>query len=383
MRTYILFLFLLVSQSVIGQVTLDNTILPEIGDAIEYQNFVLTSDTMVYKQTGEDMLWEFEGLEEAGLSTDAYRDITGTELADSFPDANVLFDFDFFESAGLRTENTLELVGVRTENFDFFGIGGIILLEDNFVLEKFPLDYGDSYDDDFALDFTLSAEILPFLDSLESPIPGATIDSIRLTIATEKEVEVSGWGTVRLNDKDYEALQLKQTDITETIIEIGIGIAGTVLWFNVTDLLGDIGGGGDDFGDFGSGESVTYRYLSPDVKGTLIEFNEQSFADTLGNEIIEVTGRYYSDLLSNTENIVSEPSSFQIYPNPSLGVINLKADMNRADVILRDINGKVVISQRDFDLSQAMNLSLLPAGYYVIEISEEEQNPVRQKFLKK
>ena len=384
MKNLILATCLLFASQVYAQVTIDNTSLPEIGDAIVYDLFFDFQDTLTYRENGADLTWSYDDLVTTQTVTERYASIDGTALADSFPDANMIIQIGFFESAALRTDNSIEVVGVLLDGFEDFGVEGGVDLGDNYTIMEFPVEHGNTSEDAFAVRVSISAEMIPGLDSLELPFPGATLDSLRFTVEQSKTEEATAWGTLSLDGRSHDVLKVEQTDVTETTIEIGANLFGTIVWLDLIELLGTFGGDMGGFGDFGfaDGETKTYRFLSPDIKGSLLEFTEQRGLDTLDNATLTVSGRVYNSLTSNIAEIEEQNRYVRIFPNPTQDYIHIEVeDLNKANIIIRSYDGKVMLQKNGFSVEERLDIRSLDSGIYILELHHNDQ--VISKILQK
>jgi len=97
-------------------------------------------------------------------------------------------------------------------------------------------------DDKTEASVDLSADVIPDELLEQSPIQ-LEFDSIRITLIVDSESIVDSWGTVRLPDGDYEVLRDKVSSNTETKLFVKTDFLG---WFDVTGLVEDVEGFGDD-----------------------------------------------------------------------------------------------------------------------------------------
>jgi len=76
----------------------------------------------------------------------------------------------------------------------------------------------------------------------------------------------------------------------------------------------------------------------------------------------------------------------KVFPNPATNVVNILGLQNtsRADIIVSDTYGNIVLNHRWEIKNQALNLPIsnLESGIYMISIRSEDQN-VKTKFYKK
>lgn len=380
MRSLLLFLSVFIPLTAFSQITIESNTLPKVGDVLIYQDFAGYEDTLAYQQNGEDVTWDIGRLNITGTSEEAYEDISMSELADSFPDANMLVDLNGFQAAALRGPNSIEILGISTGNQGGFGgfnldsIDAAINFDDNYVLRQTPLTYGSRFEDGFEVIFTFPASLIPGLDSIDTGALGGALESIRITTTASKSEEVVGWGSLSIWETEKEVLKVEQIDVTETIIEVGVNVFGFVLWINAGDLLG----GGMDVGFGGAQEVTTYKFLSADLQTSFVEFTENRFADTLGNNFITVSGRVSGNVMSSNENLSFDEGSLALYPNPSYDFITLEtADKNLGSewsIEIIDLQGQRILSLPSYQHSDKIDVSGLQAGHYLLRVSTESNN---------
>lgn len=374
MRLITLILISLLSLTLSGQITVENNTLPKVGDVLEYQVFNGFPDTLIYKTTGEDMNWVFEGFNVIGSETESYLTSEGTALGDTFPDANMILDFGGFEAAAIRTGNTIEMIGVDGGALaGGFGLETQVNLDDNFIVAQRPLNFGDSYEDEFDITITVGSDMIPFIDSLGLPI---TPDSLRLSISNELREEVVGWGQATIFGQTREVLQVRSTFSTETEIEAGSLFLNTIIWLPVTDIIDGILGGMGGFGGFGGPQdNISYRFLSNDATESFVEFDENRIPDSTGVfSGLNVSGRISGQIISSTDNIISEASEYILFPNPANNSFQLQ-NQNRVEVVnvnIFNLQGQNVYSKRDHIPSEYIPVTDLPSGSYVVILSSDK-----------
>jgi len=375
MRLITLLLISLLSLTLSGQITVENNTLPEVGDVLEYQVFADFPDTLIYKTSGENMNWVFEGFDVVGSETESYLTSEGTALGDSFPDANMILNFGGFEAAAIRTGNSIEMIGVDGGGLaDGFGIETQVNLDDNFTVAQRPLNFGDRYSDAFDIRITIGSDMLPFLDSLGLPI---TPDSLRLSISNELQEEVIGWGQATVFGQTREVLQVRSTFITNTEIEAGSIFLGNIIWLPITDILdGILGGMGGGFGGFGGPpENISYRFLSNAATESFVEFDENRIPDSTGViSNLNVSGRISGQIISSTDNIISEGNNYVLFPNPASNTFLLhnQTSVEFINVNIFNMQGQEVYSKKGHDASENISVGDLPSGSYVVLLNSDQ-----------
>ena len=372
-----LFLLTCLTVSSYGQITVESNTLPEVGDILNYINIIGFEDTTAYRQSGEDVVWTFDNLV-AGMEMDEfYVDITTTDLADSFPTAEMLINLGPFVGAATRSTNRLNVVGVSARGFGGFDFDAAVRLSDDYVLRETPLTFGTQNDDDVEVLVTLDASVIPGLDSLDIGLPGG-IDSIRVIVELDRSEEVIGWGTVNIeNEEPAEALQVLEVTSSDFSIEVGVDFLGALLWIDVTDVFGM----GLGFG--GAQTTNTYRFITEDRKRSLIEFSETEVPDAQGNTMLVITGRIGADLITSTEDISFSEANMTLFPNPVSESLIIAGDNNNTSyqISIWNMQGQLIQQNSSYQLGDQMDVSLLENGYYSIRLSNDDESTVA-KFYK-
>lgn len=88
---------------------------------------------------------------------------------------------------------------------------------------------------------------------------------------------------------------------------------------------------------------------------------------------------------SSLSNNTFDSKLFEVYPNPSNGIYNLKIPkfVGKINIQIVDINGRVILNQinEDFNNEKTINLSAFQSGVYVLKISGNDFN-FSQKLIK-
>ena len=309
-----------------AQITVGPSILPDVGEQIDYTTFVDFDDSTSYRNIGEDLTWHFDQFNIQGPVTERYQNILDTDLADSFPDANMVISIAGFQSAAVRTDSTIEVIGLVTGDFTGFGIESKTVFEDPYLFRKTPLTYGDSYGDAFDFVVQFASELIPGLDTFPVPIPGTTLDSIRITVTVGKFENVTAWGTLEVPGDTFDVLKIDQIDSTRTMIEVGLRSILGFVWLDATALIGDLGI---------DQSRKTYKFLNADSKASILEFNENGLSDST----IVISGRISAEIISKIRNPeISDDTG--IYPNPANTYIQLQTDKP-----LHEISDILIIDQ--------------------------------------
>tara|TARA_B100001996_G_scaffold344831_1_gene300840 strand:- start:1688 stop:3292 length:1605 start_codon:yes stop_codon:yes gene_type:complete len=106
------------------------------------------------------------------------------------------------------------------------------------------------------------------------------------------------------------------------------------------------------------------------------ESDTSGFDEFYGNGRINAYEALLEALALNISEI--EEYKFEIYPNPTSGIINLNNNGEVLNIKIYDINGKIVFENKNYSLQQ-LNISKLNKGIYFMKIN----NLDAQKIIKK
>ena len=86
--------------------------------------------------------------------------------------------------------------------------------------------------------------------------------------------------------------------------------------------------------------------------------------------------------LDNLGNISFDKNQVQVYPNPSEGIIHIKSSINIKQISVYSLDGKLLLQENKNSLANyTMNLGMLEAGVYLINIVNEEQQTFTTKLI--
>ena len=356
-NTFTALLIILTASIGHAQIEVGLNTLPDVGDVLYYDMFTHTGDTTSYRMDGPDLNWSYDNFIVDSSAVETYLDIAGTALGDSFPNANMILEQFGSQAAARRTTTKIEVLGFAGGPLGFLG-NGTVRFEDPLLFRQVPINYGDQFDDEVQFDFVLDASLLPGLDSLMLPIPGATVDSLKIGFILGQAQEATAWGNLSIMGSNFEVLKMTQINTVDNILELGINVAGTLLWIDATPFLGNAFGG----------RQVTknYQFLSADHKEVILEFSEEEIPiDTMGNTQLVITGRYAAFLLANTtDHAVSE--DLEVMPNPAVShfTVSSESDATIEAYKVIDAYGRVVLA--DQSQPSQVDISNLAPGRYAV-----------------
>jgi len=133
-------------------------------------------------------------------------------------------------------------------------------------------------------------------------------------------------------------------------------------WFYQDEILEGIGSLSESF----SGNYL--NTIANGCNGELICYSDQTIEYETPNSFAPAHPDCgYSPILDNIEDY--EPLKFHIYPNPFQSRLNVEIDTENISLQILDINGRVVIKERD---QKYLNTESLTPGIYILQIFNNE-----------
>ncbi|MFN8280788.1 MAG: hypothetical protein U0V49_10940 [Saprospiraceae bacterium] len=288
MKKLLLLMLVASAWEIRAQITINNSILPSVGDVYNYAVDTVSSGITV-TASGGNQSWDFSKLARHRTTSVKFVDPASVQGSASFPGANLASAGQGQNSFYRTTTKNLELLGVYNGGNPLFG--GANVFDKPAVILRTPMDYQDNYDYTTNTQFAISGAFVP--DSLTM---GLKVDSIRVKVRQDVSVLVDAWGQVTLATGQYQTLRQKRTTSTALSVEAKVPILG---WFDVTQIASGF------IGRFlGSGVSVQYVFLSNTSKGEIAAIS----TDTTG----AVTQVSFKDGLIGTRDIEGEAGAIRL-----------------------------------------------------------------------
>ncbi len=369
MRIFYIFFFFLIWFHVDAQTTYTSASLPTIGDTL-FTGIDNNPNNVILGSSGANQIWDFSDIDISFVTETVLRDVS------ELPDTSRIVGADMYVEQPGDGGIFYQIDGSDIYEIGRTGLDPIvgflplqIRYDDELTFRKTPLDFGDSYDDEYSFSVTVSGELIP--DTLLSGLP-IVPDSVRINVEVENEYMIDAWGTVMMPDGDYEALREEVMTYTNTTIE-----ALTFLgWLELDpELLGALG----EF--LGEQETVSYRFWADGVKEALAQIN-------IDEDGIVTRAEFRSrDITSSTIVVKADARDVVLYPNPTFGMsyFNLvNFDAGNYRLIINNILGKSMF-ERSYQLGPngviEEHLGFLSKGTYIYSIVDEKGNKVVTKRI--
>lgn len=334
----------LTASSATSQISINGSNLYTINSVIIESN---TGDSIPHTMAGTNQSWDFSGVNTNGSKDTTYIiSPAGTPAEAQYPNANIVLT-DSLSATGndnyeylIKNSNELSLVGSVSTNGPGFNV------TNPFTRLSFPLNFGSTNSDTYAANNEGTG--------LEV-IGDTTYDSARFEVTGTYSYTVDSWGAVTLPSGTYDALRVVGNSI-QNIKIYGKNMGNWTLLSDDNDT---------------TYESEYYSNASfipyPLVTQTLDK-----------NNVVEPSLSYLV-LAQDASIFETNTIDFSIYPNPSTDLLIIKSEEKLRNVVITDINGKVIL--RDLSSNKNINVANLAKGAYTLTVQNDNGISSKQ-FIK-
>jgi len=374
MKKTLLFIFILFSFHLEGQITVTNASFPVIGDTLRTAVDGAPEGISI-TAPGGNQVWNFSSLQ--GVTAEVViRPASQGASADLFPDANLLFPVGSDGTGGETYVSTnatsYQLKGYVGPDPANLGINVLVPFSPPVVERRAPMNFFDINNTEYAILVALPTDSLPSEVTNDLPI---VPDSIRLRVAATRTDVVDGWGTLTIPGGTYEVLREKRTEIREMIVEARVGIGPFATWVDVTEFLG---------GEFlGSDTLTTYVFVNDQEKENIAEVtvtNDES------ERPIAVTYKS-NDVITNVRYVNTGRADIFAYPNPAINNVRINfLNITPGNYTFRIFNilGKEVVNkeyQINGSRTVGINIDTLQKGTYLYNLTDGRGKVLKTKRL--
>lgn len=322
--------FLIVTLLLFSLVTFSQPVLtydgncPQIGDRYDLALFTGNIDP---GEAGSNVTWNFSETASNGSSILYALDPAQTPYNDSYPDANIAFNYNNEEAYSYGLTSHSEFLNLGTASIQN-SIEVIIYYSDPAKLMAYPFQYNDSFNDTFSGSFSGG--------TLEVHQSG-TITSI-----------ADGWGSITTPYTTYNSVLRVKTQSTQI----------DSAWMN------------GNFIYTATTYYTDFEWYAPDIHMPVFSINIQE-----SSGVSDTTGRYLTTPQSIAES--GSISDMIIFPNPATDytTVLFKIDnSNTVSINVTDLSGRKVIHvNKDISSVGTQNIKLdlrsLRAGIYFVNIN--------------
>lgn len=344
--TLIVFTFLLSTSAHFAQIELDNFDYHRFGNQY-FRGFIQSNLSQIDIPTaGANQAWDYFLLQNDFKDTLTVVKVDETPFVDSFPNAEFAltsnFSKYFFESLspeGARIEGFSNYDPIamqsRITRFDFAGYS-----------MPYPLTFGDSYGFDYAYESYFGAQ---------SSIIPVNADTGKVKSNVSIQISVDGFGVLAIPAGSFNALRFKQNSLQTDSVYVLNNDGSWELDQVVLD------------------STITYLFFSKNIGASLLTITTRSG---------EVSSAYYLTglVIDGLDDI--NPNRLAVYPQPAGDFMYLTSPIQVKLIEIRDVRGRIVLSQ-NFETNQAaINVSDLDNGIYLLLVqSPELEAPLCRKVV--
>ncbi len=365
--------FLFISISISAQITVTSATFPEEGDTLKTVFDGMPVNVEINPSTGTiDATWNFSNLQGVLRETIIRAASTGS-ASDQFPNANLLTSFGLTgENYYRTTDNLYELIGYQGPDPANLGLNLSIHINPPLVERRAPLNFTDSYSDEAAVLVPIDADDIPggILDSF-----AITPDSLRLRIAIDRNGFVEGWGSLTIPGGTYDVIREKRVELTETRLDVKIGIGPFSEWIDVTDVIGL------DF--LGMDTTTTYNFYDETSKEAIAIVT----VDDIDNDQVIFVEYKYNDVMTNVHYINNGKPDILAYPNPAMENLRMEfmnLQNGKYSIKMYNILG-VEVWNKDYNVNGdriiKIDISNFRKGTYLYSLVNENGKTISTKRL--
>ncbi len=304
------FLFSLIACCGFSQITVTNATFPVAGDTLKTVFDGMPVNIDINPAGGNiDATWDFSGLQGV-LNETVYRPASEGEAYDDFPSADLVTSFGLAGENYYRvTDNQVQFIGYQGPDPANLGINLSVQIDPPVIDRRAPIEFSDIFTEDGAILVAVAADDIPgpLLDSF-----AITPDSLRLRITIDRSSFVEGWGSVIIPGGTYSAIREKRVELTETRLDIKLGIGPFAEWLDVTDIIGL------DF--LGVDTTTTYRFYGETSKEPIAIVT----VDDIDNDQVLFVDYKFNDVSTNVQYVNDGKPDILAYPNPAIEDVRLE-----------------------------------------------------------
>jgi len=335
-----------------AQIVINYGDMPVAGTYVTQTSDTTPSAALPVFSTGANVSWDFSALNNQRPNAFGFLDPSTTSYNSYFPSANLCYmSADSMFGYIYANPSYVVLQGVRAK-MDTIEI--IMQYDPDDTLFVFPYTMGTTFES-----HPCGAVKLFYGDSINLGMGNVYIDSIRMTICTDKNTIVDGWGNVTTPLGTYPALRSTRTEIENQ--EIAVHYMS--MWIPA------------------STSSDTSLVIEWSMKNTGVPLITIS-ADPADSTYQTVDWLTVSPGFGFGEASIS--NGLSIYPDPATDQINIGFENETPEaVIVCDIYGREVKKiLADNDAAMNINISELSAGVYFIAAVSNGRIYATGKFIK-
>jgi hypothetical protein len=368
-----LLFFLGIMPGLWSQITVTNSVFPEVGDTLYYAVDNAPSG-IVMTPPGGDQQWDFSGLNRTLTMEEVYRDAREGMAFSTFPAATLVYQAEMGgpETYLRVTPQDVAILGLSGAGPVTFGLDLDLFFRPPFVQQRAPLNFFDITQSSTGILLAFPADLFPVGGQL--PI---TADSFRVRVSISRLDVIDAWGSLTIPGGQYDVLRQKGTTYTETRLDAKIPPLG---WLDITDLAVQF----LNLPGLGVDTAVNFQFINDVSKEPI------AICATDGSQLNVINVQFKNtDRTTSIQPRHPENLKMVVFPNPASEVLNIQGEMfseGALSVIISSVSGQDLL-QRDIygapgQTDMSLDISGLEKGLFVCRILRKGEVIASGTFIK-
>lgn len=236
-KTYAIFGLLWLATALWAQQapTISNSSFPTAGEVWEISNDLNANVSIT--APGPNQTWDYSALNSDATRFDTLRAASSGLAFANYPNTEILLPF-----AGGFVESYVDVTSAEVVTVagavDFLGTVLDAPFIDPRTLQVAPLTYPNTLNDNSQLGIAIAVADFPAIDTLIQGLGlPITPDSLRLSVSSQRNMQVDAWGDLTIGDSSYTVLRQRVEEEVGITIEgyISVGIFGN--WIDITGVV--------------------------------------------------------------------------------------------------------------------------------------------------
>lgn len=335
-----------------AQITINSSNVVNAGEYVIQVND--TTPSISPGTAGPNQTWNFSNLNNHTEDTIQFVNPSTLQGYAYYPTANigVPFPADSMNIFVLKDNNALKILG-------FYAYTNPPLSAPiSFRLITFPSTYNTAYTDNYS--FVINT--IYFGNDPDGPGPHPMVDSLRVKRRGDINSIIDGWGNVTTPLGTFPSIRQNFREITTDSIQMYATGQWQPLSPTMVALLQMYG-----YNEVNKDTAYSLRWWSNDanVRINLVELNWD------GNSTIYSATWLKASPSSSAVPAIADNSSIHLYPNPASTYLSLELNKGiTSQVSVYDMQGNIVCEKTFTENRPSLNISSLPAGNYLITITD-------------
>ncbi len=373
-------LLLMVFPCIQAQITVTKAVFPEVGDLYYTSRDTATPGVMITPD-GPNQTWVFDNFIPRFADTTNIIAASQGSVAADYPEADVIVPYLGGEGYADTSGDSVTVIGFFGDGGFGFGSGFNVNLDPDLVALAVPLDYGQSFTDDFGFNLEFDPSNFPQLQMLlDSLVPaGVTIDSIRITYNSVRTSEVDAWGQLTTGHGTFDVLRVERLEYNETNFEVKPSFPP--VWIDPSTLGVAIPFAGID-------TTLVYDFVNDVAKTQIMTVS----VDDITGDILSVNYKIDPSevvpiVMSSVEHTIEEGFSINAYPNPAFVEVNFTVSnvpSGQYTLNIYNLLGRKLLSRQlllNGQHLEKLDVSNFPKGSYIYNIVNEDGETLATKRL--